>query len=218
MKIFADTAEVEELKKLNNLGLVDGVTTNPSLIAKSGADIKSVIKEICSMINGPVSAEVIATNYEAMLKEAEILQKIASNVVIKLPITLDGLKACKTLTSKGMKTNMTLCFSVNQALLAAKAGASFVSPFIGRLEDIGEDGMGLIDDIVMAFANYKEIRTEVLVASIRNTAHVESAAVIGAHAATLPPKIIYEMAEHKLTDQGLDKFLQDWKKTGKKIV
>lgn len=218
MKIFADTANIEELQKLNDFGLIDGVTTNPSIIASSGLDIKDAIKEICQLIKGPVSAEVVATDYDNMLREAEVLQKIASNVVIKLPITLDGLKACKKLTSQAIRTNMTLCFSVNQALLAAKAGATFVSPFVGRLEDVGEDGMGLIEDIVVAFDNYGNLDTEILVASVRNTAHIESAAVIGAHAATLPVQIIYEMAEHKLTDAGLKKFLLDWKKTGKKII
>jgi len=209
MKIFVDTADVKEIRELAAIGLIDGVTTNPSLIARSGRDFFEVIKEICQIIEGPVSAEVISLEAEEMLKEAAKLSKIASNVVIKLPLTIDGLKACKALSGEGIKTNVTLCFSANQALLAAKAGASFVSPFIGRLDDIGCDGMNLIHDIVNIYSNYS-FKTEVLAASIRNTQHIYQAAMIGAHAATIPPKIIKQLAEHHLTDSGIKAFLQDW--------
>lgn len=218
MKIFADTAEISELKELVKLGAVDGVTTNPSLIAKSGKDIFEVTKEICQIIDGPVSAEVVSTESAAMIKEGLKLRKIANNIVVKIPLTWEGLKACKALSSENIMTNVTLCFSTTQALLAAKAGATFVSPFVGRIDDIGQDGMQLIADIVNIFNNYHELRTEVLVASVRNVNHVHEAAMIGADAATIPPKIIHELVKHELTDKGLEKFLEDWKKTGQRII
>lgn len=219
MKIFADTADIEELTRLVDIGgIIDGVTTNPSLIAKSGQDIFAVTKEICQIVSGPVSAEVVATEYSQMMKEAEKLCDIADNIVIKLPITFDGLKACKTLYDQNIDTNMTLCFSVSQALLAAKSGATFVSPFVGRLDDIGQRGMDLIKDIVQVFRNYPDLKTKVLAASIRNIEHVTEAAVIGADAATLPTKIINDLVKHELTDKGLTKFLDDWQKTGQRII
>lgn len=214
MKIFVDTADIKEIEELAGIGLIDGVTTNPSLIARSGRDFFDVIKEICQIIEGPVSAEVISLQAEEMLKEAEKLTKIASNVVIKLPLTIDGLKACKVLSSEGIKTNVTLCFSANQALLAAKAGASFISPFVGRLDDVGYDGMNLIHDIVNIYSNYS-FKTEVLVASVRNTQHVYQAAMIGAHAATIPAKIIKQLANHHLTESGIKAFLKDWENSNK---
>lgn len=216
MKIFVDSADVKEIEELAGTGLIDGVTTNPSLIARSGQDFFAVIKEICQIIKGPVSAEVISLQTEEMLKEAEKLSKIASNVVIKLPLTMDGLKACKVLSEQGIKTNVTLCFSANQALLAAKAGASFVSPFVGRLDDIGYDGMNLINDIVNIYHNYS-FKTEVLAASIRNTQHIYQAAMIGAHAATVPAKIIKQLADHHLTDSGIKMFLKDWDNAKQRI-
>lgn len=216
MKFFVDTAIVDEIIELNNLGLIDGVTTNPSLILKSGRDIIEVTKEICSVVAGPVSAEVTALDYDTMMKQALILTKIADNICIKLPLTFDGLKACKALSSKGFKTNMTLCFSANQALLAAKSGATFVSPFIGRLDDIGFNGMDLIGEIRTIFDNY-EFTTEILAASIRTVNHVKEAALIGADVATIPPAIMKLLVKHPLTDKGLDTFLEDWKKTGQTI-
>ena len=217
MKFFVDTADVEEIKTLADIGLLDGVTTNPSLIAKSGRDFKEVIAEICGIVDGPVSAEVVATDTEGMLKQAETLAKIAGNVCIKLPLTMDGLKACKTLSSQGVQTNVTLCFSPAQALLAGKAGATFVSPFVGRLDDISQDGMQLIADIVTIFENYDTIETEVLVASIRHPIHLLESAKMGAHVATLPAKVIHQLAKHPLTDKGLEAFLADWEKTGQTI-
>lgn len=217
MKFFIDTADVDAIRDLNDTGLVDGVTTNPSLIMKSGRDIVEVTKEICDIVEGPVSAEVTATNYAGMISEAAVLAKIADNICIKLPLTMDGLKACKTLTSEGHKTNVTLCFSANQALLAAKAGATFISPFIGRLDDTGLNGMDLIGEIRTIYDNYN-FATEILAASIRTVNHVKEAAMIGADVATIPPGTLTALSKHPLTDKGLDAFLADWAKTGQKIV
>ncbi|MCL7998508.1 fructose-6-phosphate aldolase [Brucella pseudogrignonensis] len=217
MKFFVDTADVKEIRELNDLGLVDGVTTNPSLILKSGRDILEVTKEICSFVKGPVSAEVAGTEYEQIMKEAAVIAKIADNICIKLPLTLDGLKACKALTSDGHKTNVTLCFSANQALLAAKAGATFVSPFIGRIDDMGINGMELIAEIRTIFDNY-DFRTEILAASVRTVNHVKEAALIGADVVTAPPATLKALVKHPLTDKGLETFLADWAKTGQKIA
>ncbi len=217
MKFFVDTADVKEIRELNDLGLVDGVTTNPSLILKSGRDILEVTKEICSIVKGPVSAEVAGTEYEQIMKEAAVIAKIADNICIKLPLTLDGLKACKALTSDGHKTNVTLCFSANQALLAAKAGATFVSPFIGRIDDMGVNGMELIAEIRTIFDNY-DFRTEILAASVRTVNHVKEAALIGADVVTAPPATLKALVKHPLTDKGLETFLADWAKTGQKIA
>lgn len=216
MKFFVDTADVEEIKALNDTGLVDGVTTNPSLILKSGRDITEVTKEICSIVDGPVSAEVVALDYEGMMKEAAVLAKIADNICIKLPLTMDGIKACKALTSQGHKVNVTLCFSANQALLAAKAGATFISPFIGRLDDIALDGMELIADIRTIYDNYG-FETEILAASARTVNHVKDCALIGADVVTAPPSTLNALVKHVLTDKGLDAFMKDWAKTGQKI-
>ena len=215
MKFFVDTADIRQIEELAPTGFIDGVTTNPSLIAKQGADMKETIKNICSLIKGPVSAEVTATDYETMLKEGEYLASIAKNVAVKVPLTVDGLKVCKKLREREILVNVTLCFSAAQALLAAKAGASFISPFVGRLDDIGEKGMDLIEDIVIIYENYG-FETEVLVASIRSKQHLIDAALIGAQVATLPPKIIHELYNHQLTDKGLKAFLDDWGKTGAK--
>lgn len=217
MKFFVDTADVKEIAELNDLGLLDGVTTNPSLILKSGRDIIEVTREICGIVTGPVSAEVTATDYAEIMKEAAILAKIADNICIKLPLTLDGLKACKALTSDGHKTNVTLCFSANQALLAAKAGATFISPFIGRIDDMGLDGMELIAEIRQIYDNY-DFDTEILAASIRTVNHVKQAALIGADVATVPPATLKALVKHPLTDKGLEQFLADWAKTGQKIA
>ena len=217
MKFFADTAEVKDIRELHDLGLLDGITTNPSLIAKSGRDFKEVIKEICEIVPGPVSAEVASTNYDQMIAEAHVLAKLASNVVVKLPLTLDGLKATKTLSGEGIKINVTLCFSANQALLAAKAGATYISPFIGRLDDINIDGMELIRDIRQIYDNYA-FTTEILAASIRNANHVTQAALAGADVATIPPAVIKKLADHPLTKAGLDAFVKDWAATGQSIV
>ena len=217
MKFFVDSADIEQIRKLNAVGLVDGVTTNPSIIAKSGKDFFDVIKQITEIVSGPVSAEVTATDSEGMVDEGLKLSKIASNVVVKVPLTMDGLKACKVLSGRGIMVNVTLCFSANQALLAAKSGATFISPFVGRLEDVGQDGMALIQDILDIYENYG-FETEVLVASVRNTAHVHQSALLGAHIVTAPPNIISQMAQHPLTDKGLEDFLSDWKKTGQKIL
>jgi len=216
MKFFVDTADVKEIRELNDLGLLDGVTTNPSLILKSGGNILEVTKEICDIVDGPVSAEVVATEYSEMMREADILSKIADNVCIKLPLTLDGLKACKALTSSGRMVNVTLCFSANQALLAAKAGATFISPFIGRVDDLGLDGMELISEIRTIYDNYS-FNTEILAASIRTVNHVKQAALIGADVATVPPATLKALVRHPLTDKGLEQFLADWAKTGQKI-
>jgi transaldolase len=217
MKFFLDTANIEEIEDLIPTGFVDGVTTNPSLIAKQGADMAETIKAICSIVSGPVSAEVTATEFSKMLEEGEYLASLAKNVAVKVPLTIDGLKTCKALREKGTMVNVTLCFSAAQALLAAKAGATFISPFVGRLDDIGEKGMDLIEDIVDIYENYA-FDTEVLVASIRSKQHLIDAAVIGAHVSTLPPKVIYELYEHPLTDKGLKAFLDDWEKTGQSIL
>jgi transaldolase len=217
MKFFVDTANIKEIEKLISTGFVDGVTTNPSLIAKQGDDMAETIRAICSIVSGPVSAEVTATEFSKMLEEGEYLASLAKNVAVKVPLTVDGLKTCKALREKGTMVNVTLCFSAAQALLAAKAGATFISPFVGRLDDIGEKGMDLIDDIVVMYENYT-FDTEVLVASIRSKQHLIDAAVIGAHVATLPPKVIYELYEHPLTDKGLKAFLDDWAKTGQSIL
>ncbi|PZX12673.1 fructose-6-phosphate aldolase [Celeribacter halophilus] len=217
MKFFVDTADVEAIRELNDLGFVDGVTTNPSLIKKSGRDILEVTKEICDIVGGPVSAEVVALDYDNMVTEGRKLAKIASNVVIKLPLTLDGLKACKTLSGEGHKINVTLCFSANQALLAAKAGATYISPFIGRLDDINIDGLELIEDIRTIYDNYG-FETEILAASIRTANHMSECAKIGADVATAPPAVIKAMANHVLTDKGLAQFVKDAEDAGIKIV
>ncbi len=216
MKFFVDTADVKEIRELNDIGLLDGVTTNPSLILKSGRDIFEVTKEICAIVSGPVSAEVTAMDYDGMMREAAVLAKIADNICIKLPLTFDGLKACKALTSAGHKTNVTLCFSAVQALLAAKAGATFISPFIGRLDDTGLDGMELIGEIRQIYDNYG-FATEILAASIRTINHVKQAALIGADVATVPPATLKALVKHPLTDKGLEQFTADWAKTGQKI-
>jgi len=216
VKFFADTAEIADIKDLAAIGLLDGVTTNPSLIAKSGRDFKEVTKEICGIVNGPVSAEVVALDYDGMMREAAILRKIADNVCIKVPMTLDGLKACKALTGDGSMVNVTLCFSANQALLAAKAGATFISPFVGRHDDNGFDGMELIADIRLIYDNY-DFRTEILVASVRHGIHVLNAARIGADVMTAPPAVIKGLVKHVLTDKGIEGFLADWAKTGQTI-
>ncbi len=217
MKFFVDTADTDAIRELNDLGMVDGVTTNPSLIMKSGRDIKEVTKEICEMIPGPVSAETVATDADGMIAEGRELAKIAENITIKVPLTWAGLKACKVLSDEGRMVNVTLCFSANQALLAAKAGATFISPFIGRLDDINLDGMDLIADIREIYDNY-DFRTEILAASIRSANHMSEAAKIGADVATAPPDVIKKMANHVLTDKGLDAFLADWAKTGQNIL
>lgn len=217
MKFFVDTANVDEIRELIPSGLVDGVTTNPSLVMKSGRDFREVVAEICALVDGPVSAEVTATQAAAMIDEGKSLATIAGNVVVKLPLTFDGLVACKALTGEGIKTNVTLCFSANQALLAAKAGATFISPFIGRLDDINIDGMELIRDIRIIYDNY-DFRTEILAASIRSPNHVRDAAIAGADVATVPPGVLKGLANHPLTDKGLKAFLDDWAKTGQKIL
>ncbi|CAB3289820.1 putative transaldolase [Methanocaldococcus lauensis] len=209
MKFFLDTANVEEIKKYAELGLVDGVTTNPTLVAKEGRDFYEVVKEICEIVEGPVSAEVISTDAEGMVKEARELAKIADNIVIKIPMTKDGMKAVKILSAEGIKTNVTLVFSPLQALLAAKAGATYVSPFVGRLDDIGHVGMKLIEDVVKIYKNY-DIKTEVIVASVRHPWHVLEAAKIGADIATIPPSVMDKLFNHPLTDIGLERFLKDW--------
>ena len=217
MKFFVDTAEIAEIETLLPTGLVDGVTTNPSLVAKSGRDFKEVIAEICKLVDGPVSAEVTATETVAMVREGEHLAEIARNVVVKLPLTMDGIAACKALTDDGVKTNVTLCFSSNQALIAAKAGASYISPFIGRLDDIGQEGMELIREIRHIYDNY-DFETQILAASIRSPMHIRDSALAGADVATAPPSVIRGLANHPLTDKGLDAFLTDWAKTGQKIL
>ncbi len=217
MKFFVDTADVAEIKRLNDTGLVDGVTTNPSLIAKSGRDFIDVIKEICALVDGPVSAEVTATDAAGMIEEGRKLAKIAKNVAVKVPLTEAGLTACKTLSQAGTPVNVTLCFSAAQALLAAKAGAAFISPFVGRLDDIGQDGMSLIGEIAEIYSNY-DFQTEILVASVRSPQHVVDAARIGADVCTLPPGVIWQLFKHPLTDKGLEAFLKDWEKTGQSIL
>ena len=217
MKFFADTAEIADIKELAATGLLDGVTTNPSLIAKSGRDFMEVTREICGIVDGPVSAEVVALDHEGMMREAEVLRKIADNVCIKVPLTIDGLKTCKKLTGDGTMVNVTLCFSANQALLAAKAGATFVSPFVGRHDDNGFDGMALISDIRLIYDNYAAFTTEILVASVRHPIHVLESAKIGADVMTAPPSVIKSLFKHVLTDKGIEGFLADWAKTGQSI-
>lgn len=218
MKFFIDTADLDEIRDLAATGLVDGVTTNPSLIAKNGGNFLEVIQQICAIVPGPVSAEVTATDHETMLAEGRRLAKLAGNVCVKVPLTPDGLKTCKALSEEGTKVNVTLCFSPAQALLAAKAGASYISPFIGRLDDIGTDGMELISQILEIYANYPELGTEVLVASVRSPMHVVESARLGADVATLPPAVLRSLFKHPLTDKGLDAFLADWAKTGQNIL
>ncbi len=217
MKFFADTAEISEIEELIDIGLLDGVTTNPSLIAKSGRDFMEVTKEICALVDGPVSAEVVALDHSTMMKEADKLRAIADNVCIKVPLTIDGLKTCKALAEDGTMVNVTLCFSANQALLAAKAGATFISPFIGRHDDNGFDGMDLIRDIRLIYDNYG-YETEILAASIRHATHVLESARIGADVATMPPKVIKALFNHVLTDKGIEGFLKDWAGTGQSIL
>ena len=217
MKFFVDTADVDAIRELNDLGMVDGVTTNPSIILKSGRDIMEVTREICSITSGPVSAEVVSMNAEAMIAEGRKLAEIAENITVKVPLTWDGLKACKVLSGEGKMVNVTLCFSVNQALIAAKAGATFISPFIGRLDDINLDGMELISDIRQVYDNYG-FETQILAASVRSANHVTQCALVGADVMTAPPSVIKAMASHVLTDKGLAQFNADWAKTGQKIV
>jgi len=217
MKFFVDTAEIDEIRALAETGMVDGVTTNPSLIMKSGRNILDVTKEICDLIPGPVSAETVAADAEGMIAEGRKLAAVAPNIAVKVPLTWEGLKACKALTGEGRMVNVTLCFSANQALLAAKAGATFISPFVGRLDDVGLDGMELISEIRQIYDNY-HFSTEILVASIRTVGHVKAAALIGADVITAPPAVIKALAAHPLTDKGLDAFLKDWAKTGQKIL
>ncbi len=218
MKFFVDTADVKEIRELADTGLLDGVTTNPTLVAKSGRDFFDVLKDICAIVPGPVSAEVTATDFEGMVKEGEKLARIADNITIKVPLTWDGLKACKHFTGKNIMVNVTLCFSAAQALLAAKAGATFISPFVGRLDDTGHDGMQLIADICTIYNQYEYFTTQVLVASIRNPLHITDAAKMGAHVATIPPAVLKQLVHHPLTDKGLAAFLSDWQKTGQKIA
>jgi transaldolase len=217
MKFFADTADVDAIKDLAETGLLDGVTTNPSLIHKSGRDFLEVVKEIAGIVEGPVSAETVATDYDTMLKEGRKVAAIADNIAVKVPLTRDGLKVCKTLSDDGVMVNVTLCFSASQALLAAKAGATFISPFVGRHDDISHYGMDLIDDIRLIYDNYG-FSTEILVASIRHPLHVVDAAKMGADVATMPPAVIWKLFNHPLTDKGLEAFLADWAKTGQKIL
>jgi transaldolase len=218
MKFFVDTADIAEIRDLAATGLVDGVTTNPSLVAKSGRKFLDVVKEICDVVPGPVSAEVAALDHAGMLAEGRKLAKIAHNVVVKVPLTPDGLKTCKALRAEGTRVNVTLCFSPAQAILAAKAGASYISPFVGRLDDVGVDGMGLIGDIVQIYDSYPEFETEVLVASVRHPMHVVAAGKLGADVVTLPPPVLRQMFNHPLTDKGLAAFLADWAKTGQSIL
>ena len=217
MKFFVDTADVGEIRDLAATGLLDGVTTNPSLVAKTGRDFFEVVAEICGLVNGPVSAEVTATDTEGMLREAAVLTELAPNIAVKVPLTWDGLKACRALSSDGVMVNVTLCFSANQALLAAKAGASFISPFVGRLDDIGQDGMQVVAEILEVYGNY-DFDTEVLVASVRSPQHVLQAARLGADVCTVPPAVLRQLTKHALTDKGLDAFLADWKATGQSIT
>ncbi len=217
MKFFVDTADVAEIRELDEAGLVDGVTTNPSLIAKSGRDFIEVTKEICALVSGPVSAEVTAMDAPTMLAEGRKLAALADNVVVKLPLTFEGLKACQGLTADGIKTNVTLCFSANQGLLAAKAGATYISPFIGRLDDLGVDGMELIENLRIIYDNYG-FETQILAASIRSADHVQQCALAGADVATVPPSVLKGLVKHKLTDAGLEAFMADWEKTGQSIL
>ena len=218
MKFFVDTADVNEIGDLAATGLLDGVTTNPSLIMKSGRPMAEVVAEICGLVDGPVSAEVTATDFEGMLAEGRKLAEIADNIAIKVPLTWDGLKACRALSGEGRMVNVTLCFNANQALLAGRAGAAFISPFIGRLDDIGLDGMELVGEIRAIYDNYDHIKTQILAASIRSPNHVKAAAMLGADVATVPPEVLRGLVKHPLTDKGLAAFLADWKKTGQSIV
>lgn len=218
MKFFVDTADLDDIRDLADTGLLDGVTTNPSLVKKTGKSFLDLVAEICAVVDGPVSAEVAATDYETMLKEGRKLAAIADNVAVKVPLTRDGLKVCKQLSMQGTLVNVTLCFSAAQALLAAKAGAAFISPFVGRLDDIGQDGMSLISEIVQIYENYPDIRTEVLVASIRHPMHLIDSARMGAHVATIPPDVIRKLFHHPLTDKGLAAFVADWQETGQSIL
>lgn len=218
MKFFADTSDINDIKTLNEAGMLDGVTTNPSIIAKSGREFIPLIEEICDIVDGPVSAEVASTDYDTMIKEAKKLAAIADNVAVKVPLTRDGLRVCKEMSDKGTMVNVTLCFSAAQALLAAKAGAAFISPFVGRLDDISQDGLQLISDILRIYENYDYFDTEVLVASVRNPMHIVESAKMGAHVATCPPSVIYQLYNHPLTDKGLAAFVEDWKKTGQSIL
>jgi len=216
MKFFADTAEIAEIQELQDSGLLDGVTTNPSLVKKSGRNFLEVVKEIAAVVNGPVSAEVVATDYDGMMREAAVLRKLADNIAVKVPLTRDGLKACKALSGDGAVVNVTLCFSANQALLAAKAGAAFISPFVGRLDDISQPGIEMVADIRLIYDNY-DFPTEILVASVRNPIHVLEAAKIGADVMTAPTAVIRQLFNHPLTDNGITAFLKDWEATGQKI-
>ena len=216
MKFFVDTADINDISELAETGLLDGVTTNPSLVHKAGRNFLEVVAEICRIVPGPVSAEVVATEHQEMMREAEVLRRIADNVTVKVPLTIDGLKTCKALTSDGTMVNVTLCFTANQALLAAKAGATFISPFVGRHDDIGFDGMEIISDIRLIYDNY-DFQTQILVASIRHPIHVLESAKIGADVITAPPAVIRQLFKHPLTDRGLEAFLADWQKTGQSI-
>lgn len=218
MKFFVDTADIDDIRDLASTGLLDGVTTNPSLVARTGKKFIPLIEEICGVVDGPVSAEVAATDYETMLKEGKRLARIAENIAVKVPLTPAGLKVCKELTDAGTMVNVTLCFSAAQAILAAKAGATFISPFVGRLDDISMEGMHLIAEIVSIYENYPQFDTEVLVASIRHPLHIVESAKIGAHVATCPPDVIRKLYSHPLTDKGLAAFVEDWKKTGQSIL
>lgn len=218
MKFFVDTADINDIRDLASTGLLDGVTTNPSLVAKTGKNFIDLIKEICDVVEGPVSAEVAATDFDTMLKEGLKLAKIADNVAVKVPLTPAGLKVCKHLSDNGTQVNVTLCFSASQAILAAKAGAAFISPFVGRLDDIGQDGLSLIEEIVTIYNNYPEWSTEVLVASVRHPIHIVDSAKMGAHVVTCPPDVIRKLYSHPLTDKGLATFVDDWKKTGQTIL
>lgn len=218
MKFFVDTGDIDEIKSLAATGMVDGVTTNPSLIAKSGQDFKTVIQEICKIVDGPVSAEVAATDYETMRAEAEVIRKWGDNIAVKVPLTEDGLRVCKELSDDGTMVNVTLCFSSAQAILAAKAGAAFISPFVGRLDDISQDGLQLISDIVRIYDNFPNFDTEVLVASIRNPLHIVDSAKMGAHVMTSPPSVIRQLYKHPLTESGLAAFVKDWEATGQSIL
>ena len=218
MKFFVDTADLNEIKDLAATGMVDGVTTNPSLAAKQGMNFKELIAEVCKVVSGPVSAEVTALDYETMMKEADVLRKIARNITIKVPLTQDGLKVCRALSSEGTMVNVTLCFTCGQAILAAKAGATFISPFVGRLDDLGVNGMQLIEDIRMVYDNYDSFKTQILVASVRSPEHIINAGRIGADVITAPPKVIRQLYHHPLTDSGLKTFAEDWAKTGQSIL
>lgn len=218
MKFFLDSADLKEIAEIAETGLIDGVTTNPTLIAKSGQNIRAVILTICDLVKGPVSAEVTATDFETMMKEADVLRNLASNVVIKVPLTIDGLKACRKLSTEGTPVNVTLCFSAPQAILAAKAGAAYISPFMGRLDDMGQDSIQLIEEICHVYNVYADFDTEVLAASVRHPIHLLNAAKAGADVATIPAKVFYQLYHHPLTDKGLDSFMADWKKTGQSIL